>query len=200
MLNKHISFNYKQQGFSLIEVLISLIISSIVFLAIITLYPLLTQQINRLYQAYHLDIVARQFLLMLEKDVRRSGYCFGDCVGMALKISEKRGEAEHSCIHLIYDYNLDGKWQKATDETSDFFIYRMHRGKLEIHRSGVDCEGQGWINLFDPKQIIVSQFALKEVIMDEKRFLAVFLSLSPRVYPDLLREYRLKIYLRNQSI
>lgn len=72
MLNKHIAFNYKQQGFSLIEVLISLIISSIVFLAIITLYPLLTQQINRLYQAYHLDIVARQFSLMLEKDVRRS--------------------------------------------------------------------------------------------------------------------------------
>lgn len=200
MLNKHISFNYKQQGFSLIEVLISLIISSIVFLAIITLYPLLTQQINRLYQAYHLDIVARQFLLMLEKDVRRSGYCFGDCVGVALKISEKRGEAKHSCIHLIYDYNLDGKWQKATDETSDFFIYRIHRGKLEIHRSGVDCEGQGWINLFDPKQIIVSQFALKEVIMDEKRFLAVFLSLSPRAYPDLLREYQLIIYLRNQSI
>ncbi|PAV01488.1 hypothetical protein CBG25_16420 [Arsenophonus sp. ENCA] len=78
--------------------------------------------------------------------------------------------------------------------------YRIHRGKLEIHRSGVDCEGQGWINLFDPKQIIVSQFALKEVIMDEKRFLAVFLSLSPRAYPDLLREYQLKIYLRNQSI
>lgn len=125
---------------------------------------------------------------MLEKDVRRSGYCFGDCVGVALKISEKRGEAKHSCIHLIYDYNLDGKWQKATDETSDFFIYRIHRGKLEIHRSGVDCEGQGWINLFDPKQIIVSQFALKEVIMDEKRFLAVFLSLSPQAYPDLLRE------------
>ncbi|MDR5616422.1 prepilin-type N-terminal cleavage/methylation domain-containing protein [Arsenophonus sp.] len=85
MLNKHISFNYKQQGFSLIEVLISLIISSIVFLAIITLYPLLTQQINRLYQAYHLDIVARQFLLMLEKDVRRSGYCFGDCVGVGIE-------------------------------------------------------------------------------------------------------------------
>ncbi|RXK33158.1 hypothetical protein BBD39_03945 [Arsenophonus endosymbiont of Bemisia tabaci Asia II 3] len=200
MLNKHISFNYKQQGFSLIEVLISLIISSIVFLAIITPYPLLTQQINRLYQAYHLDIVARQFLLMLKKDVRCSGYCFGDCVGVALKISEKRGDAKHSCIHLIYDYNLDGKWQKATDETSDFFIYRIHRGKLEIHRSGVDCEGQGWINLFDPKQIIVSQFALKEVIMDEKLFLAVFLSLFPRAYPDLLREYQLKIYLRNQSI
>ncbi|WP_180817662.1 hypothetical protein [Arsenophonus endosymbiont of Aphis craccivora] len=157
----------------------------------------------------------------MEKDVRRSGYCFGECVGVALKISEKRGEAKHSCIHLIYDYNLDGKWQmangkwqmangkwqmangkwqKAPDETSDFFIYRIHRGKLEIHRSGVDCEGPGWINLFDPKQIIVLQFALKEVIMDEKRFLAVFLSLSPRAYPDLLREYQLKIYLRNQSI
>ncbi|WP_119712181.1 prepilin-type N-terminal cleavage/methylation domain-containing protein [Arsenophonus endosymbiont of Aleurodicus floccissimus] len=46
MLNKHISFNYKQQGFSLIEVLISLIISSIILIDIITLYPLLTQQIN----------------------------------------------------------------------------------------------------------------------------------------------------------
>ncbi|MFS1562497.1 MAG: prepilin-type N-terminal cleavage/methylation domain-containing protein [Candidatus Arsenophonus phytopathogenicus] len=126
MLNKHISFNCKQQGVSLIEVLISLIISSIVFLAIITLYPLLTQQINRLYQAYHLDIVARQFLLMLEKDVRRSGYCFGDCVGVALKISEKRGEAEHSCIHLIYDYNLDGRWQMANGK------WQMANGKWQI--------------------------------------------------------------------
>lgn len=175
-------------------------ISSIVFLAIITLYPLLTQQINRLYQTYHLDMMARQFLLMLEKDARRSGYCFGDCVGMALKISEKKGEAEHSCIHLIYDYNLDGKWEKAKDETSDFFIYRMHQGRLQIHRSREDCEGQGWINLFDPKKIVVSQFALTAVTMDKKRFLTVFLSLFPRAYPDLLREYKLKIYLRNQSI
>uniref|UniRef100_A0A3B0LYL5 Uncharacterized protein n=1 Tax=Arsenophonus endosymbiont of Trialeurodes vaporariorum TaxID=235567 RepID=A0A3B0LYL5_9GAMM len=94
----------------------------------------------------------------------------------------------------------NGKWQKTTDETFDFFIYRIHRGKLEINRRGVDCEGQRWINLFDPKQIIVSQFALKEVITDEKRFLAVFLSLSPLAYPYLLREYQLKIYLRNQSI
>ncbi|WGL98794.1 prepilin peptidase-dependent protein [Arsenophonus sp. aPb] len=200
MLNRRISYRLKQQGFSLIEVLISLIISSIVFLAIITLYPILTQQIHRLYQTYHLDIVARQFLLMLEKDARRSGYCFGECVGVALKISEKSGEAEHSCIRLIYDYNLDGKWEKAKDETSDFFIYRMHRGMLEIHRSGIDCEGQGWINLFDPKQIVVSQFALKEVTMGNKRFLTVYLSLFPRTYPDLLREYKLKIYLRNQSI
>ncbi|HGJ5856626.1 prepilin peptidase-dependent protein [Arsenophonus nasoniae] len=200
MLNKPISFSLKQQGFSLIEVLISLIISSIVFLAIITLYPLLTQQINRLYQTYHLDMMARQFLLMLEKDARRSGYCFGDCVGVALKISEKEGEAEHSCIHLIYDYNLDGKWEKAKDETSDFFIYRMHQGRLQIHRSREDCEGQGWINLFDPNQIVVSQFALTKVTMGEKRFLTVFLSLFPRAYPDLLREYKLKIYLRNQSI
>lgn len=160
----------------------------------------MTQQINRLYQTYHLDIVARQFLLMLEKDARRSGYCFGGCAGAALKISEKAGEAEHSCIHLIYDYNLDGKWEKAKDEASDFFSYRMHRGMLEIHRSRIDCEGQGWINLFDPKQIVVSQFVLKEVTMGNKRFLAVFLSLFPRAYPDLLREYKLKIYLRNQSI
>lgn len=200
MLNRSISFSLKQQGFSLIEVLISLIISSIVFLAIVALYPILTQQINRLYQTYHLDMVARQFLLMLEKDARRSGYCFGDCVGEALKVSEKRGEAEHSCIHFIYDYNLDGKWEKAKDETSDFFIYRMHQGMLQIHRSRVDCEGKGWINLFDPKQIAVSQFTLKEVTMGEKRFLTVFLSLFPRAYPDLLREYKLKIYLRNQSI
>ncbi|WGM11171.1 hypothetical protein QE197_01955 [Arsenophonus nasoniae] len=63
-----------------------------------------------------------------------------------------------------------------------------------------DCEGQGWINLFDPNQIVVSQFALTKVTMGEKRFLTVFLSLFPRAYPDLLREYKLKIYLRNQSI
>ncbi|MFS1581893.1 MAG: prepilin-type N-terminal cleavage/methylation domain-containing protein [Candidatus Arsenophonus phytopathogenicus] len=138
MLNKHISFNCKQQGVSLIEVLISLIISSIVFLAIITLYPLLTQQINRLYQAYHLDIVARQFLLMLEKDVRRSGYCFGDCVGVALKISEKRGEAEHSCIHLIYDYNLDGRWQMANGK------WQMANGKWQMANGKWQMANGNW--------------------------------------------------------
>ncbi|HGJ5875141.1 MAG TPA: prepilin-type N-terminal cleavage/methylation domain-containing protein [Arsenophonus sp.] len=130
MLNKQMSSAFKQQGFSLLEVLVSLVIRSIILLAIITLYPLLTQHVNGLYQMYHLDIVARQFLLMLEKDARRSGYCFGDCVGVVLKISEKQREAKHSCIRLIYDYNLDGKLKKAKDESSDFFSYRMHRGML----------------------------------------------------------------------
>ncbi|MFS1537707.1 MAG: hypothetical protein ACL7BU_02350 [Candidatus Phlomobacter fragariae] len=75
---------------------------------------------------------------MLEKDARCSGYCFGDCVGVALKISEKRGGGRASLYSsVIYDYSLDGKWEKAKDESSDFSIYRMHRGMLEIHRSGV---------------------------------------------------------------
>lgn len=62
------------------ECLFAIAISGILFLCISRAYPQIINTLFHSYQQYQLDIFLRERLLVLETQLRRTGYCYGDCV------------------------------------------------------------------------------------------------------------------------
>lgn len=71
----------KTQGFTLLEMLIALAVSSLLMLGAARMLPQLQTQSLRLMLHARLHEELQQIMHTLEKAVRRAGYCHGHCQG-----------------------------------------------------------------------------------------------------------------------
>ncbi|EMI5491444.1 prepilin peptidase-dependent protein [Providencia stuartii] len=188
-----------QKGFSLIETLVAMSISSLVCIAAISVFPTLIKQVHQSYIQYQIDRDARQVLINMEKDLRRIGYCSRvSCQGEAIKIDAKfLSRYPNSCIIFAYDQNLSGTWRpvRGRNKESDFFGYRLNDKKLESNRNVMDCDGNRWQSLFDPLMIKVS--SLKFVWHEVQSLLEIYLVIETPYLPNKAFHYRSAVLLRN---
>ncbi|MEI9533759.1 prepilin peptidase-dependent protein [Moellerella wisconsensis] len=187
-----------QQGFTLLETLIALSISSLVCLAIVQTYPMFVANISQYFIHYQIDRDAKRVLLNIEKDFRRIGYCLGGkCVGEAITLGAKQGEAQHSCILFAYDQDNSGLWAKPNKQHSNYFAYRLNNHRLESARGADSCNIDMWASLFDPLLINVQRFTLDW--QPTSRLLHLNISLVSVRFPTKSFDYQISIFLRNQS-
>lgn len=147
----------KAQGFTLLETLIAMAIGSVLLLGAARTLPLIQTQNLRLLMQVQLNEELQQIMLILEKGVRRAGYCHGTCQGQGLRI----GRADGSCLLLRWDENSNGVWEGVGHKHSDFYGYRLRGKSLETQRAVDSCAGRGWEQLNDPRQIGISAFRLE---------------------------------------
>ncbi|ELZ5938567.1 MULTISPECIES: prepilin peptidase-dependent protein [Providencia] len=189
----------KQQGFSLIEVLLAMAISSLVCIAATAVFPRLFKQTHQSYIQYEIDREIRQVLINMEKDFRRIGYCSSaSCQGEAMKIDAKfLSHHPNSCIIFAYDQNLSGSWRpvRARSKESDFFGYRLNGHKLESNRNVEDCDGKRWQSLFDPLRISVN--SLRFNWYEAESILEMYLSVESPNLPNKRFHYKTAVLLRN---
>lgn len=189
----------KQRGFSLIELLIAMAISSIVCVSAMSAIPTLFKQTYQSYFQYQIDRDIRQTLINMEKDFRRIGYCSSQhCEGEPLKISSKfLSKENNSCIIFAYDQDLSGKWEDIKSKTmdSDYFGYRLHNGKLESNRNVRNCDGTRWQSLFDEKLVKVKKLAFNW--QEIAKLLEMEISLEAGLLPNQIFNYRVAVLVRN---
>ncbi|MBF7958428.1 prepilin peptidase-dependent protein [Rahnella victoriana] len=150
------------QGFTLPEVMIAMGIGSMLMLSVAQLYPLIRQRSQSLGRHYQLEQLLRQTLFTVAKDLRRAGFCNGDCDGKPVIIGNAAGEATGSCVILQYDLNRNGRWEKQDTAESEYFGYRLHQGSIEIQRGAGDCSSSGWEKLLDTSEVKVTTFRVTE--------------------------------------
>ncbi|MCF1868927.1 hypothetical protein L1K33_28480, partial [Klebsiella pneumoniae] len=94
-------------GMMLMECLFAIAISGVLFLCISRAYPQIMNTLIHSYQQYQLDIFLRERLLVLEAQLRRTGYCYDSCAntlkpnGLAeysLKIGQYPLQEKNSCV------------------------------------------------------------------------------------------------------
>lgn len=146
----------KRRGFSLIEVLIAMAISSALLLSTSRFLPglqaaLLQQSVRR-----ELEEEIWQRLFAIGKQLQRAGYCAGNCVGEGLHIG-----GHGSCAIVKWDANSNGSWDISASE-SDSTGFRLESGALESLRGATSCEGKGWDKLTDPDRLIVKTFTVSK--------------------------------------
>lgn len=149
-------------GFTLPEMMLALSFSALLMLSVAKTYPVLREhQLHHTF--YHrVDAVLRQMMFQLEKDLRRAGFCRGDCNFSAIKTDRFPGEAPDSCLLLAYDVNRNGQLEVQPASASEWFGYRLKEGAIETHRGMTDCHGGGWEKLHDEKEIVITHFSVKE--------------------------------------
>lgn len=150
-------------GFTLPEMMLALSIGSIIVLGSTQLFPKLRQQISILQQHYQLELVLRQGMAMLEKDLQRAGFCHGECKGKAITTHHYPGETTDSCLITAYDLNRNGRWEGEKHQESEYFGYRLRNKALEAQRGELSCAGGGWERVFDPKEVTITHFSVRRL-------------------------------------
>ncbi|MBE8597507.1 prepilin peptidase-dependent protein [Xenorhabdus sp. BG5] len=190
----------KQAGFSLLEIMVALLISSVIFVAMTKTYPVLSSQIFDLYRKYRLHYLVNRTAYLMEKDIRRAGYCRDreQCKGDPLIISNKNTEMTNSCFIVAFDLNLNNQWEKPGHIESEFFGYRLNNRALEWGRGVGDCQESGWERLFDPKEIVIDAFRLEK---SQAKDGVIFVTLSIDTHwlksPSIVYRHQATIRLRN---
>ncbi|PHM66511.1 peptidase [Xenorhabdus stockiae] len=190
----------KQSGFSLLEVLVAMLVGSVIFIAMAKTYPVLSSQILDLYRQYRLHYLVNRVVHMMEKDLRRAGYCLNrkQCKGEPLVIQNKQAESINSCFIIAFDLNLNNRWEEPEHAASEFFGYRLNNRILEWKRGAVNCQDNGWERLFDPKEVNIDKFHLEQ---SRSPHGVIFITLSIKASwvksPSIIHHYRTTIRLRN---
>lgn len=199
-------------GMMLMECLFAIAISGILFLSISRAFPQIMNTLLHSYQQHQLDIFLRERLLVLETQLRRTGYCHGDCANVSqskalhispLKIGQYSYQEKNSCIIFAYDVNGNGRWDAPSSKESDYFGYRLKNGQLEQLRGVKNCTSSGWQRFFESHEIEVTEFILRpysrQHLINEKPFfyLSVSLKFHLKQSPAMKLHYKNDIRLRN---
>jgi len=139
-------------------------IGSMLMLSSAQLYPLLRQRSQNLAHHFQLDQLLRSTVSNIEKDLRRAGFCNGECSGRATVMGQSMGEPSHSCVIIAYDLNRNGRWEPASNDEAEYFAYRLRAGAIETQRGAVSCEGSGWEKLLDPAEVKVTDFKVTKLL------------------------------------
>ena len=114
--------------------------------------PILT----RLQQA------VEQALIGLSKDIKRAGFIADDPHKMknnALEIVNAQ-----NCMIIRYDSEIRHDWvyDPWNLNNSDIFTYRFKNNNVEYKTGAVNCKETKWEKLFDPAEIKVTKFDIKQ--------------------------------------
>lgn len=144
-----------QQGFTLLETLIAMALSSIVLLGAGRLFPILQRAVLQQYQKETLQESLWQLAFSLGKQLQRAGYCHGSCLGEGL-VLRKEGE----CVLLQWDSNSNGRWEPSSHSETEQMGFRLNNSNLEVLRGATTCEGNGWEKVSDPAAMEIRKFTV----------------------------------------
>ena len=150
----------KVAGFSLLEVVLVLLLSSVMLLSITAWLPELIKHHLTVYQRYRLDNIFNQVVAKIAKDLQRAGFIFqGKVIGDAVSF-QASGQGSSACLIIYYDLDSNGKIDRGTTAESELFGYRLQQGAIEQGRGRADCQGSGWEKITDKNEIEVTHFQL----------------------------------------
>lgn len=142
----------RQQGFTLIEVLVALALSGVLMLGAIRLFPVLQRNILHEYQSASVRESVWQLAYRIGKHLQRAGYCRGVCTHPALQI-EQGGSRVLIHWQAPESRSLTGVDNERTG-------YRLHQGTLQILKGRKEFTGEIWEKISDPELMILTHFSV----------------------------------------
>jgi prepilin peptidase dependent protein B len=158
-----------QSGFSLVETLCALAVSSMVLLSGLHLLPKLHRQCHGGIQQMRLIQQLNHALLFIEKDIRRAGLDTVTDEHPAVIIAQRHGEPARSCLLVRYAFYAAEGHRAGQELITETFGYRMRRGALEMRRGVTHCDGPGWVKMHDTHQWQVKRLQFDPVAQNGLR-------------------------------
>ena len=118
----------KELGFSLLEVLIAMAISSVLLLGAARFLPALQRESLTSTRKLALEDEIWLRVFTVAKHLQRAGYCHGSCTGEGLEIV-----GQGDCVIVQWDANSNGIWDREPVKESDQIGFRLKEHVLESY-------------------------------------------------------------------
>ncbi|OCG15288.1 hypothetical protein A9G29_09500 [Gilliamella sp. Fer2-1] len=184
----------KVSGYSLLEMLIGLVLSSLIVIGMTAFYVKLQTNIMQYYQKIRLQQAIDFGLAGLKKDIKRAGFIANDPKKMTDKAIEIKERAK--CIILRYDSEIRNSWvwNRANPTKSDVFTYRYKENNIAYRTGSLDCFGSKWENLFDSNEIKITHFAIRQLPN------AISLSINAELRKNKQIKYYVTEIIKNENL
>lgn len=153
MLNHRPSSSTNQGGFSLVEMMVAMALSLILFGGLLNAYVATVKSSGEIMSSSHLDNELHKLLDMMARDIRRAG-TFGNPQALLSGAVNPfgvdvagayTGEAANSCLIFSYDFDYDGVVDTALNE-DERYGFRLKSGIVQSRVGGLDCDADGTPN------------------------------------------------------
>ncbi|SCC10190.1 prepilin peptidase-dependent protein [Gilliamella intestini] len=153
----------KTAGYSLFEMLISIVLSSLIIMGMTSFYIQLQTNNMQYYQKTRLQQAIDLGLAGMKKDIKRAGFIANDpkkITTKAIEVNEKM-----KCIILRYDSEIRNSWvwNEFNPTKSDVFTYRYKGNNIAYRTGSLNCLGNKWENVFDSNEIKITYFQIKQL-------------------------------------
>lgn len=146
----------RQQGFTLIEMLIALALSSVLLLGTMRFFPMLQRSILRDYQFASARESVWQLAFGIGKHLQRAGYCRGVCTFPALQIEQEGRRVLIQWQVPDTRNTAEGKYQRTG--------YRLHQGTLQILKTTKEFTGELWEKISEPELMTLTHFSVTPLL------------------------------------
>ncbi|KFA59624.1 hypothetical protein A9G34_08040 [Gilliamella sp. Choc4-2] len=177
----------KTSGFSLLEMLISVMLSSLIIIGSASFYSQLQINSQKYYQMMHLQQTINHALSGLSKDIKRAGFIANHPTSTKVKAIEIN--QQQNCIIIRYDSKSRHEWvyDSIHLNNSDIFTFRYYKNNLEYKTGAIDCQGTNWQRIFDPAEIRITKFLIKQQTHTIKIFLAAELKKHEQIKYEITK-------------
>ena len=179
MLSNRLAYS----GFSLVEMMISMVLGSTLFLLVSDAYVKSTVSIAKLQQIKHLDAQLNDITSLMSKEIKRAGFVNYNVDVAERYISQYRFSMalngnnykspfyisdDGQCVVFFYDTNKNGCVGDINNSQCvlnlpsnvDFVGYKFDRGQLKYSPSNTSGCGAGyWSSMIDPTLIKIEKFS-----------------------------------------
>lgn len=203
---------HKQRGFTLIELMISIVIGLIVLAAVIGMFVTMVKSDNDSLKAIRLNQELRAAMSLITRNIRRAGANqnaavnssttpptnpFSVAGGTRLTIAANQQGILNSCITYSYD---------ANDGSNELFGYRRdsEHGTIEARANGALCDAGGWSTVTDDHFDNITALTLTDSTVTQSgvniREITVTISGQLRSDPTVTRTLTETVKVRNDEI
>lgn len=144
----------KQQGFTLIEVLVALALSAVLLVGTMRLFPALQRNVLRDYQSASARDSVWQLAYRVGKHLQRAGYCRDVCPISALQI-------EQGGSRVLIQWQAPDQ-PRGTADKYERTGYRLHQGDLQILKGVTEWSGELWEKVSDPSLVELTHFSVTQ--------------------------------------
>lgn len=163
----------RQHGFSLVELLVTLVIISLLVVSLVSVYLAAAQRTKGALNTARLDQSLQSIMIMMSNDIRRAGFWGNATSGihtatnsnpfMTTDISIVGG----NCILLAYDQNGDGSLPAIGAGSDDErYGYRLSTNVIQARPSGASyscaAAATAWENISDPNVLQITALSFVE--------------------------------------
>lgn len=167
--NNSNAMRYGQRGFTLIELMISIVIGLIILSAVLGLFVSLIKSDSDNIKAIQLNHELRTAMSLMTRDLRRAGYNGASAANVIAGTANPFQELAFNilappilnatCVTYAYDADNDG----INDGNSERFGFRLNSGAIETRESGEACSSTtNWDNITDENLVEITSFNVSD--------------------------------------